>query len=191
MSTSSGVLCKHLYKHHLEAWVEGCDKLKYTIKAREAKQYVDEYRARKGGKTGTAPNPELDKNQQEFSQEAFVDALVEFIVGDDQSINVVENAQLRAIFLMLRAELKDSDIPHRTKIRNRIMEIWDEHLNTLQREMHLATAFLYIIDHIGIASKLGWVTLDNTSNNDTFMTFLETELRRQKIPFRKSERRIR
>ncbi|KAJ7896876.1 hypothetical protein B0H13DRAFT_1519695, partial [Mycena leptocephala] len=32
-------------------------------------------------------------------------------------------------------ELKDSDIPHRTKIRKRIIEIWDEHLNTLQEEM--------------------------------------------------------
>ncbi|KAJ7474133.1 hypothetical protein FB451DRAFT_997660, partial [Mycena latifolia] len=173
------------------AWVEGCDRLKYQIKAKEALPYVNEYRVRKQGKTGTAPNPEPDKNRQEFSQEAFVDALVEFIVGDDQSLNVVENAQLRAIFLMLRAELKDSDIPHRTKIRKRIMEIWDEHLNTLQQEMaHLATAFLYIVDRIEIAKKLGWVTLDNASNNDTFMMFLETELRRRKIPFLKSKRRI-
>ncbi|KAJ6616803.1 hypothetical protein B0H10DRAFT_2190322 [Mycena sp. CBHHK59/15] len=130
MKTSSGVLRKHLYEHHLEAWVEGCDMLKYRIKAKEAQPYVDEYCAHKRGKTGTVPNPEPDKNQQEFSQEAFVDALVEFI-----SLNVVKNAQLRAIFLMLRAELKDSDIPHRTKIRKWIMDIWDEHLNTLQREM--------------------------------------------------------
>ncbi|KAJ6576013.1 hypothetical protein DFH09DRAFT_914990, partial [Mycena vulgaris] len=148
MTTSSGVLRKHLYEHHLEAWVEGCDKLKYTIKARKTLQYVDAYRARKAGKTGTAPNPEPDKNRQEFSQEAFVDALVEFIVGDDQSINVVENAQLRAIFLMLRAELKDSDIPHRTKIRKRIMEIWDEHLNTLQREMAVREYYICSCDHL-------------------------------------------
>lgn len=36
---------------------------------------------------------------------------------------------------MLREELKDSDIPHRTTIRTRIMEIWDEHLDQLQAEM--------------------------------------------------------
>jgi hypothetical protein len=36
---------------------------------------------------------------------------------------------------MLRAELKDSDIPHRTKFRKQVIEIWDEHLNTLQEEM--------------------------------------------------------
>ena len=52
---------------------------------------------------------------------------------------------------MLRAELKDSDIPHRTKIRKRIMEIWDEHLNTLQQEMavreclYFAVVITYII----------------------------------------------
>jgi hypothetical protein len=84
VKTSSGVLRKHLYEHHIEAWVEGCDRLKYQIKAQEALPYVNEYRARKQGKTGTAPNPEPDKNRQNFSQEAFVDALVEFIVSDDQ-----------------------------------------------------------------------------------------------------------
>lgn len=61
-----------------------------------------------------------------------------------QSINVVENQQLRAIFLMLRAELKDSDIPHRTKIRKRIIETWDEHLNTLQREMAVCCSCFFL-----------------------------------------------
>lgn len=36
---------------------------------------------------------------------------------------------------MLRAELEDSDIPHRTKIRERIIEIWEEHLDHLENEM--------------------------------------------------------
>lgn len=55
-----------------------------------------------------------------------------------KSINVIECQQLRAIFLMLREELKDSDIPHRTTIRNRILEVWDEHLDRLQKEMEVA-----------------------------------------------------
>ncbi|KAJ7463230.1 hypothetical protein FB451DRAFT_463925, partial [Mycena latifolia] len=134
-STSSGVLRKHLYENHLDAWVEGCDKLKITIKAKEAIKHVEEYRNRKQHTTGTAPNPKPETKRTAFSQEAFVDAIVEFIVGDDQSINVVENKELRAIFLMLRSELQDSDIPHRTKIRKRIIEVWDEYLDTLQREM--------------------------------------------------------
>ncbi|KAJ7433151.1 hypothetical protein FB451DRAFT_1064717, partial [Mycena latifolia] len=170
-------------------WVAGCDQLKIPIKAKEAKKYVDDYRARKQHTTASTSEPELPEPRTQFSQEAFVDAIVEFIVGDDQSINVVENKQLRAIFLMLRSELRDQDIPHRTTIRKRIIEVWDEHLNTLERE--LGVSFLHIIDRIRIAHKLGWITLDNASNNDTFMACLERELIRRGIPFCKFKRRIR
>jgi uncharacterized Rmd1/YagE family protein len=52
-----------------------------------------------------------------------------------QSINVVESPRLRAIFLMLREELKDSDIPHRTNLRERILDVWNDHLDKLQEEM--------------------------------------------------------
>jgi hypothetical protein len=52
-----------------------------------------------------------------------------------QSMNVVESPQLRAIFLMLRSELRESDIPHRTLIRERILQVWDEHLDLLEAEM--------------------------------------------------------
>ena len=59
-----------------------------------------------------------------------------------QSIYVIENPQLRAIFLMLREELKDEDIPHRTTVRNRILQIWDEHLEQLSSEMQVRAHFL-------------------------------------------------
>lgn len=36
---------------------------------------------------------------------------------------------------MLREDLKDSDIPHRTHIRNRIMQLWDEYLDRLEEEI--------------------------------------------------------
>ncbi|KAJ7730099.1 hypothetical protein DFH07DRAFT_756418, partial [Mycena maculata] len=142
-NTSTGVLRKHLYENHLDVWVAGCDQLKISIKAKEAKQYLDDYWARKQQTTAGASEPEPPEPRTQFSQEAFVDAIVEFIVGDDQSINVIENKQLRAIFLMLWAELRDKDIPHRTTIRKRIIEVWDEHLNTLERE--LGVRFLSLI----------------------------------------------
>lgn len=71
---------------------------------------------------------------------------------------------------------------------------------------HLAHAFLHVIDRIRAANKvsyirlfsnsqfihlmhkLGWVTLDNAPNNDTWA---EMQLRRRGIPFSKTERRIR
>ncbi|KAJ6571335.1 hypothetical protein B0H19DRAFT_1346609, partial [Mycena capillaripes] len=173
-------------------WVEGCDQLKIPITAKDALPFVDAYRVRKHQKSGTTPNSDpAGKKRTAFLQEAFVDALVEFIVGDDQSLNVVENEQLRAIFLMLRSELKDSDIPHRTKIRKRIIEMWDDHLTTLEAEMAVCTPLL--LGNISLtsnSSQLGWVTLDNAPNNDTMMMFLESELNKHGIPFRKLERRI-
>lgn len=83
-STSTGILRKHLYEHQVDAWVEGCDKVQITIKAKEAAKYVDVYRVRKHQKTGATWNSEPGKKRTAFSQEAFVDAIVEFIVGDDQ-----------------------------------------------------------------------------------------------------------
>ena len=52
-----------------------------------------------------------------------------------QSINVIESPQLRAIFLMLREELKDSDIPHHTNLHEQILNAWNDHLDKLQEDM--------------------------------------------------------
>ena len=89
-----------------------------------------------------------------FSREAFIDAIMEFIIADDQvniysygyrglliiiilskSLNVIESPQLCNIFLMLYQELKDSDILGRMIIQKRIMEVVDEYLEQLGREM--------------------------------------------------------
>ena len=40
---------------------------------------------------------------------------------------------------MLREDLRDSDIPHRTKMRVRVLETWDKHLDKLQDEMRVST----------------------------------------------------
>ena len=75
---------------------------------------------------------------------------------------------------------------------------------------HLMQAFLYVLNHISITSKvsnkylwvdiyigiqvfwqIGWIKLDNTSNNDTFMASLERELNARGIPFKRVGNRIR
>ena len=60
-----------------------------------------------------------------------------------QSLNVVENLHLRAIFRMLRDELCDDDIPRRTHIRSRVGEIWEEHISNLEDEMKVQTSLPY------------------------------------------------
>lgn len=52
-----------------------------------------------------------------------------------QSLNVVENPQLQQIFLMLKEDLRDSDIPHRSTICEQIIEVLDEHENHLKADM--------------------------------------------------------
>ena len=52
-----------------------------------------------------------------------------------QSINIVESARLRKIFLLLRKELQESDIPSRTTIRTRIEQAYEEHMKQLEEEM--------------------------------------------------------
>ncbi|KAF9033370.1 hypothetical protein BJ165DRAFT_1357267 [Panaeolus papilionaceus] len=167
---------KHLASAHLEDWVDACDKFKIPIIVPGVQATINEYRQRKGrGTTANPRNPSMP-DRQAFSPEAFVDAIVEFIVADDQSLRVIESPHLRRIFLMLREELTDSDIPHRTKIRSRLSDIWTKHLDSLEDEMKVwLCCYIYI--------RLGWTTLDNASNNDTFMESLEVEMRRRHIPF--------
>ncbi|KAJ7898216.1 hypothetical protein B0H14DRAFT_3124424 [Mycena olivaceomarginata] len=58
------------YEHHVDEWIEGCDRLKIPIKAKEAAKYVDEYRHIDFG-TGK-------------EESAVFAAIVKWIVGDDQ-----------------------------------------------------------------------------------------------------------
>lgn len=48
---------------------------------------------------------------------------------------MVESPRLRKVFLLLREELREKDIPGRTAIRNYIDKMQDAHLETLSREL--------------------------------------------------------
>ena len=52
-----------------------------------------------------------------------------------QPLNIVESPRLRKIFLILRKELKNSDIPGRTAIRNRVEKAFEDYLEELRTEM--------------------------------------------------------
>jgi hypothetical protein len=75
--TATGTLRRHLFEAHVEAWVTACDDRNIEITAQEAQPAIDAYR-KLPGKTV------LEDSRPEYSKEAFIDALVEFIVADDQ-----------------------------------------------------------------------------------------------------------
>jgi hypothetical protein len=80
--TATGPLRKHLFETHLDAWISGCDELSIKILAKEAQPAVEGYRRQKG-QTYTSPESDSTKRKP-YSKEAFVDAIIEFIAGDDQ-----------------------------------------------------------------------------------------------------------
>ena len=46
---------------------------------------------------------------------------------------------------MLRSELRESDIPHRTTIKKRVEEVLEEHLDQLQKDMKVCSYFLVMV----------------------------------------------
>ncbi|KAF8509722.1 hypothetical protein JB92DRAFT_3119585 [Gautieria morchelliformis] len=70
-----------------------------------------------------------------FSVAVFKAALVNWIVADDQSINVVECPEFRHLVFTLRESLSEKDIPHRTAIWNLVTLAWNRHFAELKSEL--------------------------------------------------------
>jgi hypothetical protein len=80
--TGTTVLRAHLCNEHMGHWVEGCDKFKIPINAKLFQGRVDEYRKQNGGSQARQEDPTLPTRA--YSREAFIDAIVEWIIADDQ-----------------------------------------------------------------------------------------------------------
>ncbi|TFK18325.1 hypothetical protein FA15DRAFT_603484, partial [Coprinopsis marcescibilis] len=170
-------------------WVKGYDDHKIPITAKEAKECVAGYRACQG--QGSAQDDTPAMPIPEFSDETFINALVNFIVANDQSLNVVESVFFCQLLLLLCSKLLDKDIPHRTSVRNHIEACWKEYLAQLSGELkHLANALLHIIDQLKIDCKIGWITLDNASNNDMMVEHLSCLLGNRGLSFSDFKHRI-
>ncbi|KAK7439546.1 hypothetical protein VKT23_017474 [Stygiomarasmius scandens] len=105
LSTASGTLCSHLAANHFAVWVDLCDMKGFVISGAGYMDWANEHRALKGHPTQQSSAQSLDDPRQPFMQDAFVDAIAEWIIADSQSINAVKSPHLRSIFLMLREEL--------------------------------------------------------------------------------------
>jgi hypothetical protein len=69
-------LRKHLYTEHIGEWIDSCQKLNVPITAAAALDAIREYRKE------PAATP-LESERPQYSKEAFIDAIVDFVVGDD------------------------------------------------------------------------------------------------------------
>ena len=68
---------KHLFTEHIDEWVPACQDLNIWISAAAAMPSVRKF-------LNEPEDTPLESEHPKYSKEAFVDALVEFIVGDDQ-----------------------------------------------------------------------------------------------------------
>ncbi|KAG5633992.1 hypothetical protein H0H81_004003 [Sphagnurus paluster] len=73
-----------------------------------------------------------------FTQDGLVDALINFIVADDQSIHVVECCKFCDLLLYMWDNLKDEDIPHQTKVTASIMKAFKKYFQNLIKELDAA-----------------------------------------------------
>ena len=60
-----------------------------------------------------------------------------------QPLNVIESSRLKKIFLLLHQELKESDIPGRTTMRNKVEKRLQDLLKKLEEEMAVWNHFYF------------------------------------------------
>ena len=181
LKTGTGILRRHLYETHLDVWVAGCDKLGISITAKDAQSSVAEYRARQNSNNVNVARDDSSPCRA-FSNKAFVDDFVDFIMREDlvsisyyslwlvdwrlrlKSLNIIESSALCALFLMLQSELWDKDIPHRTTIRKWIMEIFNDHFDQLAEAMRVRGLCILLVNESYWCIVAG-VTWENLIHN--------------------------
>ena len=55
-----------------------------------------------------------------------------------QSINVIECPEFQQLLCLLRQELRDTDIPRRTKLRELIIEAWRDCFQALREDLEVS-----------------------------------------------------
>lgn len=99
-NTSTTVRRNHLCEFHPSAWIAACDKLGIDITAKSAQNTVRDYR-KQHSQASLASAADPEDLRKRFTPEAFVDAIVDFIVSDDQ---------VKSSYCVVMCSL--TDIPH-------------------------------------------------------------------------------
>ena len=68
------------------------------------------------------------------------------LVLNPKSLNIVECPKFRKLLLFLRSDLRESFIPHRTKLRKLVIQAWRQHFQVLRCE--LAVRLPQLLSHL-------------------------------------------
>ncbi|KAG8958402.1 hypothetical protein FRC05_008936, partial [Tulasnella sp. 425] len=162
----------HLASWHWDEWIQLCKMKKISIKGKWADKAGNGERE----KSTSAKQGEGSTVQTEpFNTQGFLKRLVQWLVSNYQSINIVENRFFRELLIFVsNGTLNEDDIPHRTRITNLI-----RNAATLERQ------------HMQKEMQLGYITLDNASNCDTLVDQVSEELEALNIGFSREQNRLR
>lgn len=95
-------LRQHLKRNHLKEWVEGCAALNIPLTTDAGKAAGQEYTDRYGTTSGIKfTSPTEDGAQIPFTKDNFVDALMIWIVADDQVRVVLQHLLFYLIVIYL------------------------------------------------------------------------------------------
>lgn len=61
---------------------------------------------------------------------------------------MVESEQFRDLIRFLRRDIKESDIPHRTKLRELILQAWTDDFKVLKGELAVSIQLLLVLQII-------------------------------------------
>ena len=146
-TTSTSSLRRHLDNYHQDLYLR-------LAKERNWKNMLPSFasQARSQG-----ANEASAGRRDEFTEEKFHRYLLEFIVVDDQvrlhlslfshslclcflllnykSLNIIECPEFRCLLLLLRSDLMDTQIPHRTKLHELLLQAWAQHFKNLHRDL--------------------------------------------------------
>jgi hypothetical protein len=144
--TAIGGLRVHLEANHRDEYLEVCEKNNWPM-------MLPKERLARAALAESNLNPVVERPRPAFNRESFLAALMRFIVTDDQvstlplvnhtwliifdfeSINIIECPEFRDLLLLLREELKDTDIPHRRKIHDVIINASVEYFEYLKKDL--------------------------------------------------------
>lgn len=68
-------------------------------------------------------------------------------------MNLMECPEFRRLLRLLRKDLRESDIPHWTKLRELIVETWYEYFDALKQDMAVSVRLFYLTKYLMFFQK--------------------------------------
>ncbi|KEP46424.1 hypothetical protein V565_199570, partial [Rhizoctonia solani 123E] len=180
---------EHLVKEHYSAYLAACEQINYTPADRRGSVPLD------------------DEVKEPLTSEGIARYLTKWFAEDDISFNMVSHRGFRRFINYIgQGKVTAKDLPDRHTIAAKAAALSDEakeHRRQVNRLIafrviegthagaHLAETFFEVMEDFGITHKLGWITMDNATNNDSMMVQLEEYMVTQGMDFDRHGNRLR